>query len=266
MTDRRRLESRVAIVTGGSRGIGRAIVEALAADGADVYFTGRVAASGEAAAMEIRARVRPSVDGSVTFLEGDVSDEMRTVAIVDEVIVRSGRVDILVNNAAVQVEAPLLGQTVADFEYVVRTNLLGPFLFSRAVLQHMVDAGSGVIINMSSVLGLVGDPTLPVYGATKAGLLGLTRSIALAYAASGVRCVAICPADVDTELNQRYFSQAPDPVAFRQRVEHEYPGRRIASVGEIARVAAFLASDDASFISGSHVLVDGAILSRIYEV
>ena len=108
------------------------------------------------------------------------------------------------------------------------TNLLGTFLYSRAVLPSMLAQGSGVIVNLSSVLGLVGDAMLPVYSATKHGILGLTKSTAIAYAAQGIRCVAICPGDVDTDLNQRYFESQADPVAFRARIEREYPDRRIA--------------------------------------
>ena len=148
----------------------------------------------------------------------------------------------------------------------MNVNLLGAVLLCREVLPGMVARKSGAIVNMSSVLGLVADPLLPVYGATKAGLLGLTRNIAITYGPDGIRCNAICPGDVDTELNRVYFEAHPDPVAFRGRVEAEYPMRRIASTDEIAKVAAFLASEDASFVSGGHIVVDGAILARIYEL
>ena len=97
-------------------------------------------------------------------------------------------------------------------------------------------------------------------------ILGLTKSTAIAYAAQGIRCVAICPGDVDTDLNQRYFESQADPVAFRARIEREYPDRRIAAPSEIARTAVFLASDDAIGINGTHVLVDGGILSRLYDL
>jgi meso-butanediol dehydrogenase/(S,S)-butanediol dehydrogenase/diacetyl reductase len=177
-----------------------------------------------------------------------------------------GRIDVLVNNAAIQREGQLLEQTVDDFHAIVAVNLLGTFLFSKAVLPAMLRQGRGVIVNLSSVLGLVGDPTLPVYSMTKAGILGLTRATALAYARDGVRCVAICPGDIDTELNDQYFNSQPDPVAFRRKVEREYPIKRIGTVDEIAKVAVFLASDDASFINATHVLVDGGVLSRVYEL
>jgi NAD(P)-dependent dehydrogenase (short-subunit alcohol dehydrogenase family) len=263
-----KLDGRVAIVTGGSRGIGKAIVRAFAGEGASVVATGRDPATGEAAAAEIAADegIR-AAGGRVAFLAGDVADEARVGQIVETVTEgHGGRLDILVNNAAVQKEGRLLDQTVADFRAVVDANLLGTFLFSRAVLPAMIAQHRGVILNLSSVLGLVGDPVLPVYAATKAGILGLTRSTAIAYARDGIRVVAICPGDVDTDLNQQYFASQPDPAAFRARIEHEYPVRRIATPDEIARVAVFLASDDASFVTGTHVLVDGGILSRIYEV
>ena len=202
----------------------------------------------------------------MTFLQGDVTDEDRVAQVVSTVIEQhGGRLDVLVNNAAIQKEALLVDQTVADFHAVVDTNLLGTFLFSRAALPTMIAQGAGVIINLSSVLGLVGEPLLPVYAATKAGILGFTRSVAVAHAQQGVRVVAICPGDVDTELNQQYFAARPDPEETRRRVEREYPMRRMATPDEVARVATFLASDDASFVTGSHVLVDGGILSRLYD-
>lgn len=259
---------RVVIVTGGSRGIGRAIAREFAADGARVTITARVRDTGERAAGELSAlpEVRDA-GGHVSFLAGDVADEGRVAEIVATVLAEyGGRLDVLVNNAAIQREARLLEQSVADFHAIVNTNLLGTFLFSRAALPAMLAHRQGVIVNISSVLGLVGDPLLPVYAATKAGILGLTRATAIAYAADGIRAVAICPGDVDTELNQQYFASQPDSVAFRRRIEREYPVRRIASPAEVARVALWLASDGASFITGSHVVVDGGVMARLYEI
>jgi meso-butanediol dehydrogenase / (S,S)-butanediol dehydrogenase / diacetyl reductase len=256
-----RLEGKVAIVTGTARGIGKAIARRFASEGALVTGVDVLADLGEEAASGIRAE-----GGSMSFQAGDVSNEADVKRIIKAVIDRHGRVDILVNNAGIQKEAPLTEVTVEDFHAVVNVNLLGAVLFCREVLPGMVTRKSGAIVNMSSVLGWVADPLLPVYGATKAGLLGLTRNIAITYGPDGIRCNAICPGDVDTELNQVYFEAHDDPVAFRGRVEHEYPMRRIASTDEIAQVAVFLASDDASFVSGAHLMVDGAILARIYEL
>jgi meso-butanediol dehydrogenase/(S,S)-butanediol dehydrogenase/diacetyl reductase len=256
-----RLEDKVAIVTGTARGIGKAIARRYAAEGALVTGVDVLADLGEQTAREVVAD-----GGRMRFLAGDISSEADVRRIVKSVLDEHGRIDILVNNAGVQKEAKITDVTVEDFHSVVNVNLLGAVLLCREVLPGMVARRSGAIVNMSSVLGWVADPLLPVYGATKAGLLGLTRNIAITYGPDGIRCNAICPGDVDTELNQVYFEAHPDPVAFRGRVEREYPMRRIASTDEIAKVAVFLASDDASFVSGGHILVDGAILSRIYEL
>jgi len=256
-----RLDDRVAIVTGGAGGIGRAIVEAFAGDGAQVFIVDRDGERGAATAASVVAS-----GGRVNALEGDIRSEARVGEIVTDVLAAAGRIDILVNNAAIQREALLVDQTLDDFRAVVDTNLLGTFLFSRGVLPSMLGRGSGVIINLSSVLGLVGDAMLPIYSATKHAIIGLTRSTAVAYAGRGIRCVAICPGDVDTDLNRQYFESQPDPAGFRARIEHEYPGRRMAQPAEIAAVATFLASDDASFINGTYILADGGILSRMFDL
>jgi NAD(P)-dependent dehydrogenase (short-subunit alcohol dehydrogenase family) len=248
-------------------GIGLAIVRAFAAHGDHVVFTARDPSRGEGAAVRVaRDPAVLAAGGSVRFLQGDVSEEASVAGVVATVIAEHGPVEVLVNNAAIQHEALIHQQSVHDFHRVVDVNLLGTFLFTRSVIPGMLLAGRGVIVNLSSVLGLTGDPLLPVYSATKAAILGLTRSTAAAYAPEGLRCVAVCPGDVDTELNQRYFDAQPDPRGFRARIEREYPMRRIATPQEVASVVRFLASDEASFVTGSHVVVDGGILSRIYEV
>jgi meso-butanediol dehydrogenase/(S,S)-butanediol dehydrogenase/diacetyl reductase len=144
--------------------------------------------------------------------------------------------------------------------------MLGTFLFARAAIPTMIAQGRGVIINLSSVLGLVGDPLLPIYSATKAGILGLTRSIAVSYGNRGIRSVAICPGDIDSGGPESWDEPPWDTPGLREQMEREYPLKRIGESEEVARVACFLASDDASFVSGSHVLVDGGILSRLYNI
>jgi NAD(P)-dependent dehydrogenase (short-subunit alcohol dehydrogenase family) len=256
-----RLEGKVVIVTGAARGIGQAIAARFAAEGASVVGVDVLEERGRGAIREIAAS-----GGRAEFVAGDVSDEARVEEIAAAVERDYGRIDVLVNNAAIQIERPLHEQTSADFRRVVDVNLLGTFLWSRAVLPAMRRQQSGVIVNLSSVLGLVGDPVLPVYAATKAGILGLTRSTAVAYARDGIRCVAICPGDIDTELNDQYFNSQPDPVAFRSMVERQYPMKRIGRPEEIAAVAVFLATDDASFINGTGILADGGILARVFEL
>jgi meso-butanediol dehydrogenase / (S,S)-butanediol dehydrogenase / diacetyl reductase len=253
-----RLEGRTAIVTGGARGIGAAMARAYAEEGARVAIFDIDATRARATAEAIGAACRA--------LGVDVSSERAVDEAFASLEAEGIEADVLVNNAAVQREAALLDQTVADFRVVVDTNLLGTFLCTRAALRRMVPRGRGVVINLSSVLGLTGDALLPIYSATKHAILGLTRSTAVAYAEQGIRCVAICPGDVDTELNQQYFGAQPDPVAFRARVEREYPGRRIARPDEIARLAVVLATEDASFVNGSYVLADGGIMARLFDL
>ncbi len=256
-----RLAGRVAVVTGTARGIGRSIARVFAGEGATVVGVDVLEEAGRSVAADVVGE-----GGAMRFLRCDVSSEADVRSVVDDVLAEEGRVDILVNNAAVQKEARLVDVTLEDFHRVVNVNLLGCLLFSRAVVPSMVARRAGVIVNLSSLNALVADPLLPVYGATKAGIIALTQNIAITYGPDGIRANAICPGDVDTELNQAFFEAHPDPAAFRRRLEREYPLRRIASPDEVARVALFLASDDASFISGSQVVVDGALMARIYEL
>jgi NAD(P)-dependent dehydrogenase (short-subunit alcohol dehydrogenase family) len=254
-----RLRGRVSIVTGSGRGIGKTIAALFAGEGAIVVGVDRAEDRGRAAIDEI-----VSAGGRARFARADISVEAEVSAVVGSVLDEHGRVDVLVNNAAIKIPALLTEVSVDAFHEVVNTNLLGCVLCCREVLPSMMDRGAGVIVNMSSVMGLVADPVLPVYEATKAGILAITQNIAVAYGARGIRANAVCPADVDTELNSIYSS--PDPAQFRARVERQYPMRRIASPDDVARVVLFLASDDSAFVSGTHVVVDGAILARLYEL
>jgi meso-butanediol dehydrogenase / (S,S)-butanediol dehydrogenase / diacetyl reductase len=256
-----RLQDRVAIVTGTARGIGEAIARQFAIEGAIVVGVDIMDERGEAGARKV-----VDAGGRMEYRHCDVTKEDEIRALVRGVEAGHGRIDILVNNAVAQREAPITEFTVEDFYLIINSCLFATAVLCREVIPGMKARKSGAIVNMSSVLGWVADPILPIYGAAKAGILGMTRSIAIAHGEDNIRCNAICPGDVDTELNQVYFAAHPDPVAFRARVEHEYPMRRIASTDEIARVAVFLASDDASFITGQDIIADGGILARIYEL
>ena len=195
-----RLENRVAIVTGSARGIGRAIARAFASEDAQVVGVDVLEEAGRAAADEIAAD-----GGSARFAQADVSREADVREVLSGVLREFGRVDVLVNNAAVQVEGLAADVRVEDFHRVVNVNLLGCVLFCREVLPGMVARHSGAIVNMSSVNAFSADPLLPVYGATKAAIVGFTKSVAVAYGPYGIRANAICPGDVDTELNQAFF-------------------------------------------------------------
>jgi NAD(P)-dependent dehydrogenase (short-subunit alcohol dehydrogenase family) len=252
------LEGRVSVVTGVSRGIGRATARALVDEGARVYGLSRDPATGEPAMAELGAAAR--------FVRCDISDPDDIMAAVGRVLEGEGRVDVLVNNAALQLPGTFLDASLADFEAIVNTNIRGTWLMCRSVLPSMIERRSGSIVNVSSVLGFTSDPELAVYSMTKAAILNLTRAIACTYGPQGVRANAMCPADVNTEINMEYLRTQPDPEAFKARLEREYPLRRFAEPIEIGRSIAFLASDDASFVTGSALIADGGVLSRFYEI
>lgn len=254
-----RLQAKVAIVTGFGSGIGEAISKRFAVEGAAVLGVDWNHAAGERVASEIA-----QAGGTIAYHDADVSQESAIQGMMDACLGRFGRLDILVNNAAVQYEVALHETSMEQWQRMIDINLGGVFLGCKYAIPAMIAQGSGVIINMSSVMGLVADPKLAVYCATKGGILAMTRAIAIAYGRQGIRATCICPGDVDTPLNQVYFNSYPDPAAARAAIEEHYPLGRIATPDEIARVAAFLASDDATFITGTHVLVDGGVLSQIY--
>ncbi len=254
-----RLQAKVAIVTGFGSGIGEAISKRFAVEGAAVLGVDWNHAAGERVASEIT-----QAGGTIAYHDADVSQESAIQGMMDACLGRFGRLDILVNDAAVQYEVALHETSMEQWQRMIDINLGGVFLGCKYAIPVMIAQGSGVIINMSSVMGLVADPKLAVYCATKGGILAMTRAIAIAYGRQGIRATCICPGDVDTPLNQVYFNSYPDPAAARAAIEEHYPLGRIATPDEIARVAAFLASDDATFITGTHVLVDGGVLSQIY--
>lgn len=256
-----RLQDRVAIVTGTARGIGKAISQAFVREGALVVGVDINGEHGMAAAAEISADGR-----AMRFVRGDVSNENDVRTIVADVIRDFGRVDVMVNNAVCQIEALPTDVNVEDFHRMVNVNFLGCALFCREVLPQMVKQHKGAIVNLSSVNAFALDPYVPIYGGTKAAIIGYTRSVAVGYGKHGVRANALCPGDVDTPLNQAYWNQQPDPIAFRARLEREYPVRRIATPEEIADVALFLASDEARFVTGAAIIADGAITARIFDL
>ncbi len=253
-----RLDHRRAVVTGGARGIGAAIARAYIGEGAHVAILDVDGARASAIAADLGDRCEALVV--------DVADRSAVSAAFDRLRAGGFDCDLLVNNAAIQREGRIVDQRPEDIRAVIDTNLIGTIHCTQAALPGMIERGQGVILNMSSVLGLTGDALLPIYSATKHAIIGLTRSTAVAYASDGIRCIAICPGDVDTELNQQYFASQPDPAAFRARVEREYPGRRMARPEEIARLAVALATADFSFVNGTFVLADGGIMARLFDL
>jgi NAD(P)-dependent dehydrogenase (short-subunit alcohol dehydrogenase family) len=249
-----RVEGRSAIVTGVGSGLGRAIANELAAEGAWVLGCDVNDEAGAATMDGVFGRYR----------HADVSREAEVEALVAAAVEERGRLDVMVNNAAIQIEEELVETTEAQLDRILAVNLKGVFFGCKHAVRAMRPEGGGVIVNIASILALVGDGILAAYCAAKGGVLGITRATAVRYGPEGIRCNALCPGDIDTPLVRAYFETADDPEALRAEVSAEYPLKRIAQPREIARTVVFLASDDSSFMSGQPLVVDGGLLADCY--
>lgn len=254
-----RLAGKVAVVTGGGTGIGRATALRFAQEGAKVVVANRTEKSGREAAAAIQ-----QAGGQAVWVRTDVSVEEDVRAMVEAAVEHYGRLDVLFNNAAIQTFGTAVSLKPAQWDELLDINLKGMYLGARFAVPRMTAQGGGSIINHSSVLGLVGDPELIAYCAAKAGILGLTRSMAQAHGPQGIRVNAICPGDVETYIVRQYFESQPDPEAARRHISSQYALKRIAQPEEIANVALFLASEESSFVTGTCIVVDGGLTSRCY--
>ncbi len=254
-----RLEGKVAVVTGGASGLGREVVHLMSREGASVVVFDREAEAAEKVAAEVAA-----AGGSAIAHRGDVTDAADLDAAIARAQAELGGFDVIHNNAGVQLEKRLHETTEEEFDWVTGVNLRGVFLGCRAAVRAMLGSGGGSIVNTASILAHTGDPFLPAYTASKTAVLGLTRAIAVDYAADGIRANCVSPGDMETPMIEKYFAATDDPVAARAEMEASYPGERIAHPREVAQAVVFLASDDASFISGEFLLVDGGLTAKTY--
>lgn len=253
------LNGKAAIVTGAASGIGQATAQLFAERGARV-----VAADWkEPEGREVVGAIRRA-GGEAVFCPADVSQARDVERMVRFAVETYGRLDILVSNAAVQILGQLAETSEEDWDRLHSVNLKGVFLCSKYAIPEMIKGGGGSVINMASVLGLVGDPDLAAYCAAKGGVIALTKAAAMGYGPKGVRVNCICPGDVNTPMVREYFEKDPDPVKARAAVSAHYALRRIAEPREVAEAAAYLASDASSFVTGSVLVVDGGLTSRCY--
>ena len=242
-------EGRVAIVTGGGRGIGRTVALRLAEEGARVAISYR---SNDEAAEDAAAKVREA-GAECKLVKGDVSSQADVDTLFKSVTETFGRVDILVNNAGITRDNLMMRMKEDEFDDVLRTNLKGTYLCTRAALRPMVRARWGRIVNVSSVVGLVGNAGQANYAASKAGIIGFTKSVAREVAQRGITVNAVAPGYVETELT----GSLPEKV--KDQIRAQVPVGRFGEPEEVAEVVAFLAGERAGYVTGQTIAVDGGM-------
>lgn len=248
------LEGQVALVTGGGRGLGKAIARGFAEAGADVCLVSRNGEALAAAAEEISR----ATEARALALAADLSRPEEVERVVAEALARMARIDILVNNAGLGLVGATLGFSDADWTTMIQTNLTSAFTCSRAVGRHLVERGSGRIINVSSIMGHVSRAGFAAYSATKAGMLALTQSLALEWAPFGITVNALCPGFFPTELTQ-VVHDVPELYA---DVTSRIPLGRWGDVEEVAAAALYLASPAAAYTTGASLVVDGGWMAQ----
>jgi NAD(P)-dependent dehydrogenase (short-subunit alcohol dehydrogenase family) len=252
-----RLENKVAVVTGAGKGIGWGIATVFSKEGAKVVVVDWDEIAGARTAEEIRRS-----GGDAIFVKCDVSNEDQVKAMVRMAIDKYGRIDVLVNNAGVGVYKPVLEATSQDWDYCLSVNLKGVFLCSKYVIPHMQAVGKGAIVNISSVHAHATVNGVAPYAASKGGITALTRNMAIDYGPV-IRVNAIAPGWVLTPLIQSIFDGYDDPAEQQRLVEQRQVMKRIGQPEDVGYAAAFLASDEASFITGTQLFVDGGLTAQL---
>lgn len=248
---------KVAVITGSGAGIGRAAAVEFAREGASVV----VADVNPAGARETVRLIRQT-GGAAHAVETDVASPASVQSLVRETLRVYSRVDALLNNAAIQINKTVEDTTFEEWNREIAVNLGGVFLCSKFFMPHL-RATKGAIVNMSSVNGFFVEPMCAGYCATKAAIIGLTKAMAIDHGKDGIRVNCICPGYIDAGLAEGYFQAQPDPAAARASAGKLHALWRIGRPEEVGRVAVFLASDDASFVTGSAYVVDGGFGSGL---
>lgn len=236
-------DCKVVLVTGASRGIGAAIAQRFARDDARVVGV---------------SRTEPEPARGVEFLCADVSCPEDIERSVTEVVRRHGRLDVLINNAAVEHEGTVVDTTVEEWDHVMAVNLRSVFLYAKHAIPHL-RRSRGVIVNIASIDGLWAEPSLAAYCAAKGGVIALSRAIAIDHGHEGVRCMCICPSYVKTDMLEQFFDAQPDPPGARSEAAGLHPLGRISTPDEVAALAVWLSSDEAGFATGQAYVLDGGL-------
>jgi NAD(P)-dependent dehydrogenase (short-subunit alcohol dehydrogenase family) len=252
-----RLDGKSAIVTGGSKGLGRTIAGRLAAEGAEVLIAGRTEEDLTRAAADIEGE-----GGKASWLRGDVAEPAFCASLIDSALERWGRIDVLVNNAGVFDEAPLLEIEEKNWDFVIAVMLKAPFLLSRRAARSMVERGGGAIVHLASIDGHAVDGPFASYSVAKAGLMQLSKNIAVELGAKGVRSNTVSPGWALTPM-----VEAATDAEELERMKHDFkrvPLQRMVRPEEVAAAVCFLASEEASGITGTDLVVDGGTIADLY--
>jgi len=251
-----KLDGKVALITGGSEGMGFATAELFLKEGAKVVITGRSVSKGDRAISKLREF------GDADFVPGDVSKESDARRMVETTIRKFGRIDVLFNNAGVYLEKLAEDTSEEELDRVLDINLKGTFLVTKHAIRYMKKQRSGVIINNSSDAGLIGNRTCPAYCASKGGVTVMTKAMALDYATYNIRVNCVNPAIIDTPMLDREVAKAKNRKAYIRLCKEEQPIGRIGRPDEVARAVLFLASCESSFVTGAALSVDGGTTAQ----
>lgn len=255
-----RFKEKVVIVTGSGRGIGKGIALEFAKEGAAVIVSTLEEEEGRKTVKEIR-----EMGGMAELVQTDVSSEDSVRNMVELVTDMHRRIDVLVNNAGITLFKPLLEATLEDWEKVINIDLRGVFLCSKYVAAQMVKQQKGSIINISSNHAVATLPDTEIYAAAKAGVNGMTRSMALSLGKSGIRVNAICPGFTDTPHYRKWLETGGNAAEIEKEVKWLHAGSRISTPEDIGKLALYLASDDAEMITGAELIIDGGLSARLYN-
>ena len=238
-----KLEGKIALVTGGRSGIGKAIADRLADEGAKVFTAQRGA------------------DETHHAIEADLANPQDCGRVISSIIDDECHIDVLVNNAGIMQEADVVDCPLEDWDRAMAINLRAPFLLAKHAIPHMKPGSA--IVNIGSIEGLGSNPKHPAYCASKSGLHALTRAIAVDHGAQGIRCNCVAPGWIDTELNEEFIGSMPDPKQFRERIGDIHPAGRTGTPQEVANMVVWLASEQSSFVTGQTFVVDGGRTSKL---
>ena len=245
-----RLNDRVAIVTGGARGIGKKICETFLKEGASVYIFDVDPEQGTRTVNELNSAYK---NGRVFFSEVDITDEKSVEQAIEKIIEAESKVDILVNNAGITRDNLILRMSLEDWQKVIDINLTGAFICSRHTVRFMIKNRSGKIINISSIVGVHGNAGQSNYSSSKAGIIGLTKTLARELASRNILVNAIAPGYIETEMTEKLSD------SMKQKLIEQIPTGRLGSVDDVAKTALFLAGDDSNYITGTVINLDGGM-------